>query len=134
MPWHLKLAALAAVALLQVTTGCGGNHAHSDPGCVPAAAAAAAGHDQLLLQLGQAALSKAALPREAEEVECHTAVEGEECYSHIIWAMKTDIELRPRDYAGLTQDSSFEDFQAHLHKADRADCPAPCPHIGPGME
>jgi len=58
---------------------------------------------------------------------CHTAVAGEECYGHVTWAMQHGIKLHPGVYEGLTVASSFEDFQAFLHRIDHGDCPSPCP-------
>jgi len=61
-------------------------------------------------------------------VQCHTVVQGEECYPHVKWAMDVGINIRPDWYPGLSKSSSFEDFQTSLHKgwAHRDVCPLPC--------
>merc|ERR1719356_1401543 len=46
---------------------------------------------------------------------CHTAIEGEDCYGTVTWAMETGIFSNPDWYPNLTSSSSFEDFQARLH-------------------
>mmetsp|Transcript_86358 Transcript_86358/g.225312 ORF Transcript_86358/g.225312 Transcript_86358/m.225312 type:complete len:275 (-) Transcript_86358:205-1029(-) len=59
---------------------------------------------------------------------CYTSVQGDRCYEHVLWAMQTGIVEHPDWYQGLTKDSSFEDFQQHLHGSARlsAVCPKPC--------
>ena len=49
---------------------------------------------------------------------CLTAVDGDSCYDHVMWAMTTGIADHPDWYPELTADSSFEDFQCHLHQLD----------------
>lgn len=68
-----------------------------------------------------------AAPAEA----CRRAVEGEECYEHVMWAMQHGITSNPEGYPGLTPGSSFEEFQAHLHNIDHGPCPEPCPSVPP---
>ncbi|CAK0849494.1 unnamed protein product [Prorocentrum cordatum] len=60
--------------------------------------------------------------------ECRTSVEGDECYEKVMWAMRTGIKQHPKWYIPLTSNSSFEDFQQHLHTVDRLSdvCPKPC--------
>ena len=41
-----------------------------------------------------------------QEDECHTAVEGEECYKHVMWAMTTGIKENPENYGQLTASSA----------------------------
>mmetsp|Transcript_37727 Transcript_37727/g.94678 ORF Transcript_37727/g.94678 Transcript_37727/m.94678 type:complete len:500 (+) Transcript_37727:71-1570(+) len=122
---HLKVASLAAVTSMRTAAGHDKSCAESNPSC----GAPAVGHNQLLLlQLGPAGLSKeVAMLGEATEVECHTAVEEEECYEHVLWAKQTGIWFRPDWYTGLTPQSSFEEFQAVLHQNEHhPDCPMPC--------
>jgi len=57
---------------------------------------------------------------------CRTSVEGERCHRHVKWAKEDGIKKHPDDYFGLTSKSSFEDFQAHLHKDGAGDCASPC--------
>ena len=57
--------------------------------------------------------------------ECHTAVEGEECYEHVTWAMTTGIKEHPENYGHLTADSSFAEFQDAI-RAAHPSCPKPC--------
>merc|ERR1712060_240399 len=57
---------------------------------------------------------------------CHTAMEGEDCYGAVTWAMDTGITSNPEWYADLTSSSSFEDFQAHLYSINHGNCPQPC--------
>jgi len=60
---------------------------------------------------------------------CHTAVEGEDCYGAVTWAMDTGITSNPEWYPDLTSSSSFEDFQARLHSIRHGNCPLPCPSV-----
>ena len=46
---------------------------------------------------------------QSEGDACHTAVEGEECFEHVAWAMDHGIHETPEKYEGLTADSSFEE-------------------------
>lgn len=60
--------------------------------------------------------------------ECRTSVKGEECFRQVVWAMQTGIVEYPGRYPALTNRSSFEDFQRHLHATGRLSgvCPEPC--------
>ncbi|CAK0801394.1 unnamed protein product [Prorocentrum cordatum] len=60
--------------------------------------------------------------------DCHTSVEGDECFEKVKWAMQTGILQNPSWYPTLTSSSSFEDFQRHLHGTERLSgvCPEPC--------
>merc|ERR1711933_14979 len=58
--------------------------------------------------------------------QCHTAVAGEECHSHIQWAMTTGIREHPDWYSGLSISSRVEDVQMHMHKNGLHNCPIPC--------
>jgi len=46
----------------------------------------------------------------------------------VMWAMQTGVVEHPDWYQDLTKDSSFEDFQQHLHGSARLSsvCPKPC--------
>lgn len=57
---------------------------------------------------------------------CHTALEGEECYTNVKWAMDIGIKRHPHWYPGLAASSSFENFQLELSKDGRLRCPEPC--------
>jgi len=57
---------------------------------------------------------------------CRRAVQGDECYAHVEWAMQHGITLNPESYPGLTPTSTFEDFQTFLHNLDHGSCPMPC--------
>jgi len=60
--------------------------------------------------------------------DCHTSVQGDACYEKVSWAMQTGVVKHPDWYGGLDKDSSFEDFQLHLHSSARLSsaCPKPC--------
>jgi len=66
-------------------------------------------------------------PTDAPAGACRQAVEGEECYENVMWAMQHGIISNPEWYPDLTLSSSFEDFQAHLHNIRHGHCPEPCP-------
>ena len=59
---------------------------------------------------------------------CRTSVKGDECYEKVLWAMQTGVVEHPDWYQDLTKDSSFEDFQQHLHGNVKLSdlCPKPC--------
>merc|ERR1712087_806948 len=58
---------------------------------------------------------------------CRQAVEGEECYEAVMWAMDYGITSNPEWYPNLTASSPFEDFQGHFHNINHGNCPQPCP-------
>merc|ERR1712050_642576 len=70
---------------------------------------------------------------EAPSEACRTAVRGEECHGHVEWAMQHGITLHPEWYPGLTGNSTFEEFQAHLHTIDHGNCSEPCPSPQPTL-
>merc|ERR1712224_361695 len=59
---------------------------------------------------------------------CHTAVHGEECYGSVVWQMISTrgVPGHTEWKSSLTKNSSFEDFQAWMHKQNPAVCPEPC--------
>jgi len=57
---------------------------------------------------------------------CRTVEKGEPCWAHVRWAMQIGIVKRPAWYPVLTQESSFEQFQAFLSKSGHHECPMPC--------
>jgi len=52
-------------------------------------------------------------------------VEGDKCYETVTWARQTGVQQHPEWYAGLTAQSSRQEFQACLHDLGR-ECPKPC--------
>lgn len=58
--------------------------------------------------------------------QCHTAVEPEECFGAVKWAMTEGISQHPYWYPGLSSASCFEDFQRLLHGANHGGCGEPC--------
>lgn len=59
---------------------------------------------------------------------CETAEAGDPCYESVLWGATIGIQTHPEWYRGLTERSSFEEFQAHLHKDNHTKCYfAPCP-------
>lgn len=58
---------------------------------------------------------------------CHTVQQGEPCYEGVMWAMQHGIVQHPEWYPDLTKDSSFQEFQSHLHQGMFHNCPEPCP-------
>mmetsp|Transcript_25573 Transcript_25573/g.39262 ORF Transcript_25573/g.39262 Transcript_25573/m.39262 type:complete len:453 (+) Transcript_25573:1-1359(+) len=60
---------------------------------------------------------------------CHTAVAGDPCYGDVLFAM-ANVKMREEWYDPLTVNSTFEEFQAYLHKQAKGDitklCPLPC--------
>ena len=62
---------------------------------------------------------------------CRTSVEGEECYQEVSAVGDADgCAKHPQRFSPLTNSSSFEDFQPHLHGAASFPgvCPNPCAH------
>jgi len=58
---------------------------------------------------------------------CRTAVFGSKCYWSIQWARTKGIKEYPKAFEGLTAQSSFTDFQAHLFEKHGEDhCSRPC--------
>lgn len=60
--------------------------------------------------------------------DCHTSVVGDQCYEEVLWAMQTGIFEHREWYPSLSEVSSFEDFQRHLHGVARLSevCAEPC--------
>jgi len=84
----------------------------------------------LLLPTAVAAASNASPPvlrGLAAKETCHTAAEGEWCHTAVTWAKQHGIKLHPEWYPALSQRSSFEAFQDHIHRLDEKACPLPCP-------
>jgi len=61
--------------------------------------------------------------------DCQTAVQGDDCFPHVIWALQTGIHMRPDWYRGLNTTSTFEDFQLKIHETVGEVCPKPCPPV-----
>jgi len=61
-----------------------------------------------------------------EPQACHTAAEGEECFTAVMWAKQQGIYEHPSWYPGLTHESSFASFQASFHSSCHGNCPQPC--------
>merc|ERR1712061_767294 len=57
---------------------------------------------------------------------CHSTVEGESCYTAVVWAMEHGIVLHPEWYPGLHVGSTFAEFQAHMNKIGHGGCSFPC--------
>lgn len=62
-----------------------------------------------------------------DDYSCRTAVQGEDCYAAVTWAMTYGIRSNPEWYPGLTVSSSFEAFQTLFY--DRAINSAVCPTL-----
>jgi len=64
--------------------------------------------------------------------KCHTAEEGEKCYYSVKWAMEKGFAKHPEWYKGLTDSSTFSQFQAYIHdymkETDEGNCTKPCPN------
>merc|ERR1712187_583747 len=65
---------------------------------------------------------------------CHTALPSETCYAGVVWAREHGIHQHPEWYSSLNADSSFEDFQAVLHRSKVNRCPEPCGVCHPVVE
>jgi len=64
---------------------------------------------------------------------CENAEEDSKCWTEVQWAMIYGINIYPDWYPGLTNQSSFAEFQQRLHNGDEAglethECPKPCCH------
>eukprot|EP00931_Biecheleriopsis_adriatica_P038341 TRINITY_DN21967_c0_g1_i1.p1 TRINITY_DN21967_c0_g1~~TRINITY_DN21967_c0_g1_i1.p1 ORF type:complete len:333 (-),score=41.36 TRINITY_DN21967_c0_g1_i1:142-1140(-) len=57
---------------------------------------------------------------------CCVAVEGDECYKAVTWAMDNVIHASPELYPGVNVNSTFVEFQAALHDEGYQTCPHPC--------
>lgn len=62
-----------------------------------------------------------------ERAPCHIAQKGEQCFVDVVNAMRSGLTEHPEKFPGLTQASSFEEFQAALHlDPSSSSCPPPC--------
>jgi len=57
---------------------------------------------------------------------CRLAVEGEQCHKDVHWAMTVGIHSHPQWYPGLSDSSSFADFQDVLSRTPGGSCWDPC--------
>jgi len=57
---------------------------------------------------------------------CHTAVKGDACWRSVHWVRSTGLRVHPQAFEGLTNASSFQDVQAHLHLQRTTPCLRPC--------
>lgn len=55
--------------------------------------------------------------RRSSSTTCRTASQGEACYDAVSWAMQYGVTQNPERYGGLTQNSSFKEFQAFFFRA-----------------
>jgi len=59
--------------------------------------------------------------------DCKTAAGDSPCAAGVKWDITDGISKHPEWYPGLTNKSSFEDFQRHAHKNNKTQCPTePC--------
>merc|ERR1719215_1604472 len=66
-------------------------------------------------------------PHGSSSGACHTAMPGEVCFGHLMWAMQEGIYAHPEWYPGLSKHSASEDFQLFLHSDKSTTCQKPCP-------
>jgi len=58
---------------------------------------------------------------------CHTAEDGDKCFSSAVWDKYIGMNLHPEWYPGLDHNSTLEQFQERLSKKDdKAECKLPC--------
>jgi len=57
---------------------------------------------------------------------CEDAAEGRWCHREVTWAMNEGIHKNPDHFPGLTEDSTFKEFQAFLHAKGKGLCKKPC--------
>jgi len=60
------------------------------------------------------------------ETPCESVTEEHPCYPHVKWARDVGIDSYPDWYPGLTNTSTFEEFQQHLYAGRHWGCPRPC--------
>jgi dienelactone hydrolase len=58
---------------------------------------------------------------------CWTVTKHSRCHREVQWARQHGIFDHPEWYPGLSCNTSFEQFQEHLHWNFLGDCPLPCP-------
>mmetsp|Transcript_34361 Transcript_34361/g.94977 ORF Transcript_34361/g.94977 Transcript_34361/m.94977 type:complete len:315 (-) Transcript_34361:159-1103(-) len=130
MAWALATAALAPTLLLALQRFAS---AEASAALLPTACATPAGpkssgapREHVLLQHRTTVVRNGVVSPAEAGMGCHSAVRGEACYMHVRWAMDTGIHLHPQWYPGLTSESSFGEFQAHMHEKSLGECPEPC--------
>lgn len=60
---------------------------------------------------------------------CHTHVEGEPCFDSVMWIKEVGLQRHPGSFEGLSNASSFEEIQAHLHAERTTPCLRPCARL-----
>mmetsp|Transcript_84544 Transcript_84544/g.244386 ORF Transcript_84544/g.244386 Transcript_84544/m.244386 type:complete len:789 (+) Transcript_84544:3-2369(+) len=60
---------------------------------------------------------------------CKTALPGDECYKHVLWAKNQGIVGHPDWYHGLGKNPTLEEIQAYLAKDSKGTCTAPCTKV-----
>lgn len=110
----LGLSCVAALAALSASAEVGGVE---ETASFPAGSTWAPGAEVAVARRASAARG---------EVPCRKAEEGEPCHRHVMWAMTEGIHAHKEWYPGLSENSTFEEFQAQLHTDLFAACPRPC--------
>jgi len=95
----------------------------------PQAARVLAGKDHMLLQRSSGQVRKNiehnAMGRDQQE--CSTTIEGEQCFTAVVWAKTHGIVQHPEWYPSyLSAASSLEEFQAHFNNISYGGCAPPC--------
>jgi hypothetical protein len=98
---------------------------HSHPQTYPGVNASSS-FAEFQTMLYQKGVASCPMPCSIPDGWCHTAVQGDECYAHVAWAMHVGIVETPARYPGLSASSSFTDFQFALYKANTQVCTMPC--------
>ncbi|CAK0818803.1 unnamed protein product [Prorocentrum cordatum] len=75
---------------------------------------------------GEPPQPEASAAAEAPGGACRDAAAGELCYQAVTWARTVGIVQRPSWYPGLSPSSTFQEFQAHLHRTRGTLCTLPC--------
>lgn len=139
LPWARNFAAVASAALLVVAAGI-------LLGMCVAALRPAESHRIIkhhqsvsLVAIVDEDSTGAGTKAEIGLPSCHLAVVGDDCWKSVVWAMTSGIKKNSTWYPGLSEKSTFEDFQAHLSlSVKETKCQKPCPQkkhcetAGPG--
>lgn len=108
-------------------------HALSQPRA-PRVAREGKEHQRLVVRGVGRVQEQTLLQADEESHSCHTARPPELCFRKVAWAWFTGILQHKDWYGNLSAQSTFVDFQAHLHSEGYGHCPQPCQGPGPSQQ
>jgi len=132
LPFHICHNAVPGEKCYQRVLSAMTSGVHADPGSYPGVTSSSS-MTEFQMALHQAGDLSCPMPCGLEEW-CHTAVEGEQCFRHIQWAMSDGLRASPASYPTLGTTATFKEVQLALHAGRQGSCARPCAHSSGGNQ